>query len=73
MDYLNLVAVEKFAERLKINFPVLLNPKDFTDRMLNIANENTLRRIDLAVDWARLEFSEQAEKEAREYGKSKNV
>lgn len=55
-----LIAIEKFAERLKLNFPIRENPKDFSDRMMNIANEYATKQIDLAVDWAKLEHDREA-------------
>ena len=56
-----LIAIEKFAARLKLNFPIILAPKNFTDRMMNVANEYAIKRIDLAVDWAKLEAEKQAQ------------
>ncbi len=70
MNYTDLVAVEAFAKKLKLNFPILLNPKDFTDRLINQHNEHAHKIIDLAVEVARIEFDLQAQKEAKHYGKS---
>ena len=64
MSHLELVAIEKFAEKLKIDFPVLLHPKTFTDRLTNLQNEYTQKRIDLGVKEARFKFDKQANKEA---------
>lgn len=70
ISHLELIAIEKFANNLKINFPILLRPKDFTDRIMNIANEAALKRIDLAVERAKLEWDKEVLREARHYGKS---
>ncbi len=64
MGHLELVAIEKFAEKSKIDFPVLLHPKTFTDRLTNLQNEYTQKRIDLGVKEARVKFDRQADKEA---------
>lgn len=69
MGHLEFIAVTKFAERLKIDFPVLLAPKDFADRMKNIFNEYAQKRIDLAVERVELERGKESLKEAKYFGK----
>lgn len=61
-------AVEKFAEKLKTYFPIILRPKDFSDRVMNIASENSLRRIDMALEQAKWEFAEEEKRMAVYYG-----
>jgi hypothetical protein len=68
MGHQELIAVEQFAERLKIDFPILLRPKNFSDRIINISNEHLHKMIDLGVKRAKLEFDKQALKEAKHYG-----
>ena len=68
MTYTDLVAVEKFAEDLKVNFPILLRPQSFSDRILNITNEAVHAKIDLALEVARDEFNKEVMKEASAHG-----
>jgi hypothetical protein len=63
MGHLELVAIEKFAEGLKVDFPILLHPKTFDDRMMNTFYEHAIKMIDLEVKRARWEFDKQADKE----------
>lgn len=67
MSHTELCAVEAFAKQLKGNFPILLRPKDFADRLINMHNEHAHKVIDLAIEGARLDFDIQARKEARHY------
>ena len=62
------VAVEKFAKNLKVNFPILLQPHNFFDRLINMHNEHTHKVIDLAVERARSEWELEVAKEASAHG-----
>ena len=68
MTYTDLVAVERFAEKLKVNFPILLQPHNFSDRLINMHNEHTHKVIDLTVESARLEWELEVAKEASAHG-----
>lgn len=69
MNHLELIAVERFAKKLKIDFPILEKPKDFSDRITNMHNEHTHRIIDIELKNVRLDFDLEAAKEAKEYEK----
>jgi len=63
------IAIEKFATKLKLNFPILGHTRNFSDRILNITNDAVHTKIDLAVEAEQEEFCREAEKEVKEYGK----
>ena len=64
MTHSEYMAVERFATKLKVDLPILEKPKDFTDRIMNMCNENIRKIIDLELGWAEVEFNKEAEREA---------
>lgn len=69
MTHLEFCAIKKFAKDLKINFPILLRPKNFTERIINLANEAAIKKIDLAIERAKLDWEIEVNKEVALHGK----
>jgi len=53
MNDQELQAVEKFANDLKLDFPIVLDAKDYGQRILNITNNLAIQKIELALIRAR--------------------
>lgn len=64
MSHIEYMAIERFVTSLKRNFPLIANPKDFADRIMNISYEHIHKLIDLQLEQAMWEFDREAEKEA---------
>lgn len=69
MTHLQIIAIEEFAKKLKIDFPVLLRPSNFEERITNIIYEQIHKRIDTVLEEERSEWEKAVKREAEENGK----
>lgn len=46
-------AIEKFVSKLKLNFPLIENPRNFLERMEKLSNEHAIKLINMELDKAR--------------------
>ena len=68
MDNNELTAIEKFAENLRLDFPILAEPRGFTDEMTNLCSEYAQRRIDEALKKAREAWEAEVRQEVEAHG-----
>jgi hypothetical protein len=55
MNNKELQAIEKFANDLKLRFPIIPNPKDYQEEILNITNNLAIQKIELELIKSRIE------------------